>query len=206
MISDLGDYGFTDSSTNTKVRALQKAIRRIERIRPWPFLETSINLTFDGSSGLATNFPSNFRAALSLKNVDSGVRLEPVDQTDLEDIVGTQIAAVGAPRIYYSEAEKLKLWPVPPSGTTVRMRYLRWSDPINSSTTESQILIPSRHHDVIVAGALVILYDMEDDPELAARQQSHFEAGLQEMVEDLFRKQFDRPEHIRVIDPDSWDY
>lgn len=206
MITDLGDYGFTDSSTNTKVRALQKAIRRIERIRPWPFLETSANLTFDETSGLATNFPSNFRAALLLKDVNSGVRLEPVDQADLEDIVGTQLAQVGAPRYYYSEAEKLKLWPVPPNGTTVRMRYLRNSDPITSSTLESAILIPARHHDVIVAGALVILYDMEDDPELAARQQSHYQEALAEMVEDLFRKQYDRPEFVRVTDPDSWDY
>lgn len=206
MISDLGDYGFTDSSTATKVRALQKAIRRIERARPWPFLRTKIDLTFDGSSGLATNFPANFRAAISLKNTASGKRLEPLDERDIEDIVGTQLTRVGAPLYYYDEGEKLLVWPVPPSGTTIRMRYYRQSDAITSSTTEAGILIPARYHDVIVAGALVILYDMEDDPELAARQQSHYQEALAEMVEDLFRKQYDRPEFVRVTDPDSWDY
>lgn len=206
MITDLGDYGFTDSSTTTKVRALQKSIRRIERIRPWPFLETKIDLSFDGTSGLATNFPANFRAALMLKNTATGQRLEPMTQGDVEDIVGVQLAQVGAPQVYYPEAEKLNLWPVPPNGTTVRMRYIRWSDAISSSTTSSQILIPERHHDVIVSGALIVLYDMEDDPELAARQQEHYLRALDEMIEDLFVKQFDRPEHIRVTDPDSWDY
>lgn len=206
MITDLGDHGFTDASTNTKVRVLQDAIWEIESLRPWPFLETSINLTFDGTSGLATNFPSNFRAALLLKNAASGLRLEPVDQTDLEDLAGTQIAKVAAPVLYYPEAEKLKLWPVPPNGTTVRMRYLRVSDKIASGTLESAILIPARHHRLIVLGALVRLYDMEDDPELAARFQSHYEARLERMVEDLFRKQYDRPEYVRVTDPDSWDY
>lgn len=205
MITDLGDHGFTDTSTLTKVRVLQDTIWEIEALRPWPFLETSIDLTFNGSSGLATNFPTNFRAALLLKNKASGLRLEPLDQSDVEDVAGTQLDTVAAPRFYYPEAEKLKLWPVPPSGTTVRMRYLRWSDEITSGSLESAILIPARHHRVIVLGALVRLYDMEDDPELAARFQSHYEARLERMVEDLFRKQYDRPEIVRVTDPDSWD-
>lgn len=205
MITDLGDHGFTDASTTTKLRVLQDAIWEIEGLRPWPFLETSTNLSFDGSSGLATNFPANFRSALLLKNADSGLRLEPVDQTDLEDHVGTQLTKVGAPVYYYPEAERLKLWPVPPSGTTVRMRYLRFSDEIEQATLESAILIPKRHHRVIVLGALIRLYDMEDDPELAARFQSHYESRLERMVEDLFRKQYDRSEYVRVTDPDSWD-
>lgn len=205
MITDLGDHGFTDSSTNTKLRVLQDTIWEIEGLRPWPFLETSINLTFDGSSGLATNFPANFRSALMLKDAGSGVRLDPLDQSDLEDIVGTQLTRVGAPVYYYSEGERLKLWPVPPSGTTVRMRYIRFSDEIAQGTLEDAILIPKRHHRVIVLGALIRLYDMEDDPELAARFQQHYESRLERMVEDLFRKQFDRPEYVRVTDPDSWD-
>jgi hypothetical protein len=207
MITDLGDHGFTDTGTLTKVRVLQDTIWEIEGLRPWPFLETSINLSFDGTSGLATNFPSNFRSALRMKNTSSGVLLEPVDAAfDLEEIVGTQITLVGSPEVYYSEAEQLKLWPVPSNGITVRMRYIKWSDAITSSSPATAISVPVRHHRVIVLGALVRLYDMEDDPELAARFEGHFEKRIEKMVEDLFRKQYDRPEHIRVTDPDSWDY
>jgi hypothetical protein len=207
MLSDLGDHGFTDSSTSTKVRMLQDTIWEIEGLRPWPFLETSIDLTFDGTSGLATNFPSNFRSASKLKNAVSGLIMEPLDQSDIEEITGTALtSSVGAPRYYYPEGEQLKLWPVPASGTTVRMRYLRWSDAIASDTEESAILIPVRHHRVIVLGALIRLYDMEDDPELASRFQGHYESRLDRMLEDVFRKQYDRPEYVRVLDPDSWDY
>lgn len=207
MITDLGDHGFTDTSTLTKVRVLQDAIWEIEGMRPWPFLEISVDLTYDGTSGLATNFPADFRSAMLLKNATSGVRLEPLEAGDVEDLAGTQLTSlVSVPRYYYPEAEKLKLWPVPTSGTTIRMRYLQWSDEITSGSLESAILIPVRHHRVIVLGALVRLYDMEDDPELAARFQHHYETRLERMVEDIFRKQYDRPEFVRVYDPDSWDY
>lgn len=207
MITDLGDHGFTDTGSLSKVRMLQDTIWEIEGLRPWPFLETSIDLTFDGSSGLATNFPSDFRSALMLKVVSSGSRLTPMDQTEVEDIAGTQLTSrVGAPVYYYPEGEQLKLWPVPSSGATVRMRYLRSSAEISSSSVEADILIPARHHRVIVLGALVRLYDMEDDPELSSRFQGHFEKRLERMVEDVFRKQYDRSEYIRVNDPDSWDY
>ena len=206
MITDLGDHGFTDTGTATKVRVIQDAIWELEGLRPWPFLDASINLTFDGSNPLATNFPTDFRAALKLKNADSGTILEPVHIGDLEEHVGTQLTQVAVPQVYYNEGEQLKLWPVPPSGTTVRMRYIRWSPEIDSGSTEADILLPKRHHRVIVLGALVRLYDMEDDPELAERFQQHYEARLERVVEDLFLKQYDRSDHIRVTDPDSWDY
>lgn len=206
MISDLGDHGFTDTSTATKVRMLQDAIWEIEGMFPWPFLETSITLTFDGSSPLATNFPANFRNALKLKDVQRGVVLDPTTFSDLDDMVGTQLSQVAVPRVYYPEAEKLKLWPVPPASTTVLLRYLRWSDAISSGSAESAILLPPRYHRVVVIGALVRLYDMEDDPELAMRFQGQLDARIDRIKEDLFRKQYDRPEYVRVLDPDSWDY
>jgi hypothetical protein len=207
MLSDLGDHGFTDSSTATKVRMLQDTIWEIEGMRPWPFLETSIDLTFGGSSGLASNFPADFKSVLKMKNTASGLILEPMDQTDVEDVVGAALTSnIGAPQVYYPEAEKVKLWPVPSAGTVVRMRYLQSSDAISSSSLSADILVPARHHRAIVLGALVRLYDMEDDPELAQRFQQHYETRLDRMIEDIFRKQFDRPDYIRVQDPDSWDY
>jgi len=206
MITDLGDHGFTDTGAPTKVRVLQDTIWEIEGMRPWPFLETSIDLTFDGTSGLATNWPVQFRAGLKLTNTETGGQLQPIRLDEVDEATGTGIATVGTPRAYYPEAEQLKLWPIPPSGTVVRMRYIRWSPAISSGSAESAILLPVRHHRVIVLGALIRLYDMEDDPELASRFQGHYEARLEAIVQDLFRKQFDRPEVIHVEDQDSWDY
>lgn len=206
MISDLGDHGFTDTDEDTKLRVLQDAIWEIDGLRPWPYLETSVDLTFGGSSPLATNFPADFRAALKLKNTASGVLLEPADAADVEEMSGAQLSQVATPLVYYPEAEQIRLWPVPPSGTTVRMRYLRVSPEITAATLESALLLPKRHHRLIVLGALVRLYDMEDDVELGQRFQQHFDVRLERMVEDLFRKQYDRADYVRVHDPDSWNY
>jgi hypothetical protein len=205
MLTDLGDHGFTDTSTATKVRMLQDTIWEIEGLRPWPFLESEATLTFSGSSGLASNFPAAFKTALKLKDVQRNVALDPVSESDLED-AGYDLSTVGVPKVYYPVGDKLYVWPIPPSSTTVRMRYLRSSTAISSSSVSADILIPARHHRLIVLGALVRLYDMEDDPELAARFQGHYETRLERMVDDLFRKQLDRPDHVRVHDPDAWDY
>lgn len=206
MITDLGDHGFTDTSTATKVRMLQDTIWEIEGLRPWPFLEATVDLDFSGSSGLSTDFPSDFKSALKLRHLSSNTVLEPVDQSDLEDR-GASMTLVGQPSGYYPVGEQLYVWPIPPAGSNVvRMRYLKSSPAITSGTLSASILIPSRHHRVIVLGALVRLYDMEDDPELAARFQGHYETRLERMVQDIFRKQYDRPDYVRVIDPDEWGY
>lgn len=207
MVTDLGDHGFTDTGTETKVRVLQDTIWEIEALRPWPFLETSTTLDFDGSSAVATNLPTDIRAVLKVVSTASGIDLDPTTVPDLEEFAGASLTTVGAPLAYYFEGEELRLWPVPPAGTgSIRLRYLRTSAEITSGSVEADILIPKRHHRAIVLGALIRLYDMEDDPELADRFQGHYEARIERMVEDLFRKQYDRPDFIRVQDPDSWDY
>lgn len=206
MITDLGDHGFMDTSADTKLRMIQDAIWEIEGLRPWPFLDATATLSFDGTSASPTTPPANFKAALKVKDLATGQNLEPTTLQDLEEAVGTQLTQVAAPRVYYVEAEQLKLWPVPPAGTSLRLRYIRQSAAVTASTLSAEILLPARHHRLIVLGALVRLYDMEDDVELSQRFQQHFETRLERMVEDLFRKQYDRPEYIRVNDPDAWDY
>lgn len=205
MIDDLGDHGFTDTSTTTKVRVLQDTIWEIEAARPWPFLETEITLTFAGGSGLASNFPSDFKSALQLKDVATNKVLVPLDESDLEKN-GYDLSLAGTARVYYPVADQLKVWPLPTSSDTIRMRYIQESTAITSSSVEADILIPARHHRLIVLGALVRLYDMEDDPELAVRFQQHYENRLVRIADELFRKQYDRPDYVRVDDADSWDY
>jgi hypothetical protein len=205
MITDLGDHGFTDTGTTTKVRVLQDTIWEIEGLRPWPFLETTTDLTFDGASPVPSNFPADFKAALKLRDIQRNVALNPLDKNDLENHA-YDLTNVRVPEVYYPIASQLELWPIPPASTTVRMRYLKSSAAINSGSVASAILIPARHHRVVVLGALVRLYDMEDDPELAVRFEGHYENRLLKMIEDIFRKQYDRPDFVRVDDPDSWDY
>lgn len=207
MISDLGDHGFADTSTSTKVRMLQDAIWKIEAHRAWPFLEASIDLNFDGSNDVPSNLPTDIKAIRRAKDLSAGKRVLPIRVDELEDRIGNDYSLAGSPLFYYFEGGQLKFWPIPGAATgLVRLKYIKRSAEITSSSVESAILIPKQHHRVIVTGALMALYDMEDDTELAVRYQQYFEDGLARMVDELFHQQYDQPDHVVVTDPDDWDF
>ena len=207
ILNLLNEDGFSDADTDRKVAAIQGAIWEIEGLKPWPFLETSVDLNFDGLSGTPTNLPANFRASLRLKDLSTGYRVLPVRLDDAEDYIGKEYTATGDPSFYYFEGGQLKVWKLPVSGSgRLRWKYLRWSDAITESTAESSILIPKVYHEAIQYGSLLRLLDAEDDPELSARFQGHYEARIAQMETTLFQLQFDRTDHIVVTDPDDYDW
>jgi hypothetical protein len=88
----------------------------------------------------------------------------------------------------------------------VRLKYLRSSAAIDENSLDTAILIPKRHKHTILYGALVDLYDIDDDPDIAARNEAKYEARVLRMQKELFERQFDRPDFIHATDPDDWDY
>lgn len=210
IISELDDHGFADTSTTRKIAVIQDVIWQIEGVKPWPFLQNNWTLTWDGSSGLPSNWATlspAFRASVRLKDLGTGARIMPVREDEFEDSVGVNYSQGGSPRLYYFAGDQLNVWPVPAAGSTAKLVGTRWSDPISQASTESDILIPRYfHRGLIVNGALQRLYAMEDDTELAPVFQSYQQEAMDLATETLFTKQYDRRDRIRVIDPDSWDY
>lgn len=207
ILSELSDHGFTDTSTARKLAVINDTIQDICSREPWPFLEKSINLNFDGSSNIPSNFPSDFRAALKLVDTVTGRVLEWSRLDDFDEAIATAAAQLtqGAPYSYYFVGDKLYVWPTPPVATgLVRMRYLLVPADVTDTTDDTALsaIFPRRHQRVITLGALWKLYDMEDDPDIAVRFQSNFEARLQTMRQDLWRKQYDKSDTVHVIDTD----
>lgn len=210
MISELDDHGFADVSSTRKIAVLQDTIWQLEGIKPWPFLVAAWTLTFDGVNPYPSNWATltpAFRASLRLRDLTTGRRLAAVRPEEADDRMGTQSTLVGTPQLYYFEGTQLNVWPIPPAGATMKLRGTRWSDPISDATTEADILIPKYfHRGLIINGALQRLYAMEDDTELAPVFQSYQSAAMDLATEVLFKQQYDRADHIKVTDPDSWDY
>lgn len=205
MIAELNANGFTDEDSITKVRVLQHTVWDLEGREPWPFVEATATLNYDGTNPVASNFPADFRAALSLKNLSTGRRVRPVRSDEFDEQVGTDGSQAGDALMYYFDGLQLKVWPVPPtSNGTYRLRYLKWSPAISDTSLETDFLIPKYFHRLIVYGALWKLYDMEDDPELATRYEQHYENGIQQMKAALWQRQFDRPDHVLMNDPDDY--
>jgi hypothetical protein len=207
ILSELGENGFTDTGLTTKVAKIQAAIWEIEGHKPWPFLEKSIDLSFAGSSGVASNLPTDVRATIRLKDLVTGTRLMPLRLDDFEDAVGLNHSLAGNPTLYYFEGGQLKVWPLPAASTgRVKMRYVRWSAEITESSVESDILIPKQFHgSVIVPLALSKLYLQEDDAELSLAYKGLADEALVKMEAALFPQQFDRPDFVHVLDPDDYD-
>ncbi len=204
FFSTAQDYGFTDLSNETLLRALQGSVDSIERIRPWPFLETTASLTFDGTSSLPVSQPPRLRAMLRAKDTAVGVRVKPIRLDDLEDNIAGDYTLVGNPRHYYMQAGVLNFWPVPPSSTTMRVIYLQYSERLTEDSVETDFLIPARHHEAVLFGMLRRLYDQQDDPELAATMAMQRDQLVQDMVEDLMKWQYDEPDFVRLTDVNDW--
>lgn len=204
LVTALGSYGFSDTSEADKLGALNDTYYDLLSREPWPFLEKTITLTFSGSSAIATNFPTDFRAALSAVDSETGLRLLPYRLDEFRTKYQTHSDETGNPVLYYFVADSLRVWPIPDSDVTVVLDYLHSPVEIDASTEEADIIVPKRFHRVLLFGAVAQLYDMEDDPELAAKAEQRYENRILEMRSELWARQYDRPDTIEVVEPDDY--
>lgn len=199
MLDELDDHGFVDTGIERKVAMLNDAMYDAASRDSWPFLEESITLTFDGTSAVPSNLPANFLRPINLIRATDNTKLRWVRVEEMDP--GTDLTQGGDPVYYWLFNDQINVWPVPGSGTTVRMRYIKEPADLAEGMLEAAIEWPKRHHRMLVLGALFKLYDMEDDPELAVRFQQHYEEAIQKMAGDVFSRQLDRPD---VIYTDPW--
>jgi hypothetical protein len=83
------------------------------------------------------------------------------------------------------------------------VRYLKFHPEVTAdSVAAANYLIPSRHWMVLVFGTLAKLYDLDDDPEMSDRMEGHFDKKVAKIRNELWKQQFDRPDHVVITDPD----
>lgn len=197
----MNDHGFTDTSITRKVAMVNDTIWDICSREPWPFLEKSAQLDFDGTTPVPTNQPSDFKAVLSLKRNDNGDPLDPERYDVMQRKWGAVLNQPGQPVIYYFLGSQLNVWYMPNPGTSVlTLEYLAQHPVLTSASVETDILLPKEHHRAIALGAMYKLYDMDDDFDIGASFQAQYEDRISKMRNDLWQRQYDRPERIYGID------
>lgn len=207
ILDEVNAHGFEDTDTNVKLRALNFAIKNISVRKPWPFLERVVTLTFDGTNAAPTNDLSDLRAVMKVIDLSSGTprRIRFFRTDDLEEQV--TLTDTGSPVVYYFEGSTLKVYKIPSSTQTLRLRYSRFAPKVTAFTDpETSIVIPPDGHEAIIFRMLMRLYDLEDDPDLSARFEAHYENEIAQMSDAFFARQYDEPEYIHVVDPDDFDY
>ena len=204
MFAEMDLYGFEDFDDDAKLILINEAYFDVVTREAWPFMEGLATIA-QPSADDTLNVPTNFQVVLSLVDTDNNIVLEP----ERNDVVEKNVrlnADSGSPTKYYFVGETLYLYPSDNTGTTYRLYYIKSPSVLTVDSVPADILIPARHHSIIVYGALVKAFLVNDDPQ-AAVFQNMFESRYMQMRNDVWMRQYDRPERIHVItDSHDWAY
>jgi hypothetical protein len=209
MFDEMDLYGFDDFEDAQKLTLLNEAYFDLVTREPWPFMEKLLpslvvpvgteritNNTFSGS-------PTDVGSVLSFVDLTNDTVMVP-ERFDVIEKMYRVNDLSSTPINYYFVGDELYVYPVTKGATTYRLAYIRV--PEAAETTSDTFLIPSRHHSIIVYGALVKAFLVNDDPQ-AAVFQNMFESRYQQMRNDVWMNQYDRPDRIHVLsDGYDWNY
>lgn len=210
MVALYASYGFADANSQDLVDMTNEVYHDICGLEPWPFLEKQIDLTFDGTTNIPTNAPSDFRALISLNDVATGVKLEPMRVEEHYRTHAWNLTLQGNPVCYFFVPNKtLNVYPAPSASQStnlLRLTYLFDEPDLTSTSLSASIAIPSKYHFAIVYGVLSMLYLEEDDEAQSDYFQNRMDRKLDRMRRDLWTTHFDRPDTIQTLDDDGGDF
>lgn len=210
MYNELGLFGFDDLDDSQKLLLLNEAYFDIVTREAWPFLETAAEFTVPAGTSKITNntftgSPTDVNSVLSFTDISHNVIMVP-ERTDVIEKNYKVNNLNVYPERYYFIGEDIYLYPGVNTGTTYRLFYIKTPSKLTGSTAESDILIPVRHHSIIVYGALVKAFLVNDDPQ-AAMFQNMFESRYQQMRNDAWMQQYDRTDRVHILtDSYDWNY
>lgn len=206
MLTVIGNVGFSDVDSTTLVEKINDAYHDVCSLEPWPFLEKSVNLTFDGTTSVPTNSPSDLRAVIKLVDTASGVTLLPIRIEEHLDRHVSNLTLQANPIFYYFIGSQLNVYPVPSSDTTtnnLQLIYVAAEPDLTSGTLSAQILLPSFAHRIIVDQVLSALYLDEDDEAQSDYYQFRADRRLARVRYRFWQRNYDRSDTIDVLDEDS---
>lgn len=208
IIARLNTMGFEDTGDDDKMDVINDTIWDIESRQDWPWAIKSTNLTFDGSSPTPTNIPADFKSVKWITDSTNGTFLRGERLDTIRNRYGNQLTSQQDPWCFYFLGTTLRFYPIPGASTTrFVLDYYAQQTELTTTSVEANILLPKRHHRTIVLGAVAKLYQIEDDPELAAVNKEDYEQRLATMAHDLIKQQHVNPDQIFVIDEDDeWSY
>lgn len=202
MLSEVRDHGFDDLTDTRILGFLNDTYWDICSREAWPFLEASAALVTN-SSGLVTS-PTDIGKVISItSNVSGKPNLQPQDLGEFSKRNNYELALTGDPYVYYFVNDDLYVHPIP-AASDHTIRYIRVPAALTVSPDSSPI-IPVQHHRLVVLGALVNCYTLEDDPEQAGVFTNRYEQRLMQARNDLWRRQFDRTDVIVDMESDATD-
>lgn len=190
-IPSSGDGQLTDTVLDSLINT---ALAHIAQTRQWPWLLTSLNLTFtNGQSYVPTDFILARALVYDSRQVTWMQFEDFLNAADL-DIVGYGWTIVG---------NVAQLTPVPSAPLTATLYYYRAEPELY--TDYSVPIMPAMHHHLIVAYASYLAALVRQDEGRAAVYMGEYSAILGNMRDDLKQNTSRRIRYHRGFDYASWD-
>jgi len=203
-------YGFEDFEDGQKLTLLNEAYFDIVTREPWPFLEDTVSFVAPSGATKITNAgfigsPTDVNSVLSFTDLKNNVVMLPVRGDDIEK--NYRVVSINSfPDKYYFVGEEVFVYPEVRGDTQYRLYYIKTPVAADEDTDTAAWLLPERHHSIVLYGALVKAFLVNDDPQ-ATMFQNMFESRYQQMRNDLWMQQYDRTERIHVMtDSYDWNY
>ena len=207
QIMDMLDlHGFEDIEDDDKVDVINDVLQDIATRDPWPFLEVMEDLdAADVDAVGKVTLAAGFYGILDIIDTTNGAKLRWIRRDEHFSRNAQNLDQAGNPYKYFFVGDDLYVWPVPDT-STLRVTYLKVQPTVTAASAEADILLPPRHHRVILLGAAYKLHSQEDDPENATMFKSQYDEKMIMMRQDLFKLQWDSPDSIMVTDDEDFGY
>lgn len=203
LVSDIKRHGFDDATDASLEFHINDAIWDIDSREQWPYLETTGDI--NTSAGTATlTMPTQFSKVLSLINTTTGTVLIPEAFDIIRKAYPNNLTQQGEPLRYYFIGNAIHMYPVPGATYAMKLAYIQWQTELTVASAETAILMPPRHHRIIVFKVLENLYAQEDDLEASAYWRQKFEDRFVQITFDMNMRQFDRPDRVYIQDYDDF--
>lgn len=200
MLAEIRDHGFDDLTDTRLLGFLNDSYWDVCSREPWPFLEATASATVD-SNGKVTS-PTDIGAVLKFVDTVVGTTLEPMRDDEFLSTNSLITTQTGDPNKYHFVGNDVYVHPISTSNS-LTLRYIRIPSALTTSPDATPIL-PERHQRVIVLGALIKCYFMEDDTDNVAASTNLYEQKISQMRRDLWMRQYDRPDSIQDMDEADW--
>jgi hypothetical protein len=205
MIDQLDVYGYKKISDVVKLQFINDAYYEVTSREPWTFM-TKTN-TVSTSNGVNTvTLPTDFSKVRSIVDTTNGNPLIPERADTINKRFVGALTSGNVPKYYYFEGNTIRLFPVPNGVFSLTVQYVAAPTALIQGGTEASILVPPRHHRLLVVGALERLAKLESEWDAAQAHRAEFDLRLEEARQDFTTQQYDRPDYIDVVDPADWDY
>ena len=159
----------------------------------------------NNSAGVGTYTEHSVNTVLSFLDVSNDIVMVP-ERADVIEKNYRVANDTSTPNKYYFVGDDMFVYPAINGSPTMRLYFLQLPVAATATSGTSAWLIPSRHHSIVLYGALVKAFLVNDDPQ-ATMFQNMFEARYQQMRNDLWIQQYDRTDRVHVVsDAYDWNY